>query len=229
MASSLLKDGIVGTSTTPSTQQPGTLVIGLTGGIASGKSTVSALLVEQGAALVDADQVARDVVAPGSPGLQAVVEAFGSTVRLPTGGLDRKALGAIVFATPAQLKRLEAILHPLIRAQISTQIAAFRAATYPLILLDAALLVEMGLHQHCDRVVVVYCGPELQVARVVARDGLDVAHAEQRLAAQTDDLTRLAVADYAIDNQGSLQELEADVDTLWKRLTTQEAGHDGAT
>ncbi|MCO4760620.1 MAG: dephospho-CoA kinase [Myxococcales bacterium] len=204
-----------------------TRVVGLTGGIASGKSTVSRLLARHGATIVDADQVARDVVASGSSGLSAVLDRFGHDLRLPDGGLDRKKLGALVFADPAALKALEQLLHPLIRTEIDQQISAAVTRGDALVVIDAALLVEMSLHLRCDDVIVVHCGPALQRQRMMARDGMTEVAANQRLAAQATDAERLAVADHAIDNRTGLQELEQQVTTLWTTLTSQEATDDG--
>ncbi len=200
-----------------------TLVAGLTGGIASGKSTVSRMLVARGATLVDADQVARDVVQPGTAGLAAVAATFGPGVLQADGSLNRAALGALVFADPDQLRALEQLLHPRIRATIAQQVDAARRASAPVVVLDAALLVEMGLHAQCDVVCVVHCGADLQRSRLMARNGMTADEAQQRLAAQTDDATRLSHADHAIDNRGTVQELALKVDTLWQRLM-QEVG-----
>ncbi len=193
-------------------------IVGLTGGIATGKSTVSRLLVARGAALIDADQVARDVVQPGTAGLTAVLQHFGEHLRLSTGELDRRALGALVFSDRAQLRALEQLLHPMIRAAIDARITQLRNQTSAPILIDAALLVEMQVHQRCDVVVVVRCGVETQLRRLMARDGLDEASARLRLAAQATDAVRLAAADHVIDNSHGLQELEQQVDALWQRL-----------
>lgn len=199
------------------------MVIGLTGGIACGKSTVSELLRARGARVVDADQVARDVVAPGSPGLQRVVEAFGEGVLAPDGSLDRARLGAAVFgdtdsSSGNARKRLEGILHPLIAEESMRQLAAAMAEKPPLVVYDAALLIEAGRAEMFRPLVVVTAPREVQVQRVMARDGLDAEAALARLRAQMPVEEKAALADHVIDNGGTLAETEAQVDDLWRLL-----------
>lgn len=190
------------------------LKIGLTGGVASGKSAVADAFVELGAALVDTDAVAREVVAKGTPGLAAVVEAFGDAVLDGNGELDRRALRRIVFDDPQARQRLERILHPLIRERT---LAAAEAAQGPYVLVAVPLLVETGFGKLVDRVLVVDCPPELQAERLMERDGIEAAAAEAMIAAQADRDTRLAAADDVIDNSGTLEQTRAQVRTLHER------------
>ena len=194
------------------------LTVGLTGGIGSGKSTVSGLLASYGAVVVDADLLAREVVALGTPGLAGVVEAFGPGVLLPGGVLDRPALGAIVFGDPAQLARLNAIVHPLIAQLTAERFDGARAAGAAVLVHDVALLIENGLAGSYDEVVVVVAGPAVQLDRLVRLRGLTVADARARLAAQASDAQRLSVATRVLHNDGSPAALEAQVQALWAEL-----------
>jgi dephospho-CoA kinase len=190
------------------------LRIGLTGGIGSGKSTVSALLTARGAVLVDADRLAREVVEPGTPGLAAVVAAFGDGVVGPDGALNRPALAAIVFADPEARRRLDGIVHPLVRAR-----AAELAGAVPpdgVVVHDIPLLVETGQAGHFDLVLVVEADPEIRVRRLVER-GLTEDDARARIAAQATDEQRRAVADVVLDNSGSREQLAAQVDRFWRQ------------
>jgi dephospho-CoA kinase len=188
------------------------LRIGLTGGIGSGKSTVSALLAERGAVIVDADRIAREVVEPGTPGLAAVVEAFGARVLTADGALDRPAIAAIVFADDEARRTLNGIVHPLVRAR-----AAELAAGLPedaVVVNDVPLLVEAGQAHAYDLVLVVVADVETRVGRLVQR-GLAEPDARARIAAQATDEQRRAVADVVLDNNGSPEELAAQVDRFW--------------
>ncbi|MEI4270922.1 dephospho-CoA kinase [Klenkia sp. LSe6-5] len=188
------------------------LRIGLTGGIGSGKSTVAALLVERGAHLVDADQIAREVVEPGTPGLAAVVEAFGPQVLTPQGALDRPALAAVVFADPQQRARLDAVVHPLVRARAAELVAA--APPDAVVVQDVPLLVETGQAGTFDLVVVVQAPLDVRLARLAER-GTPEADARARIAGQATDEERAAVADVVLTNAGSRAELAAQVDRFW--------------
>jgi dephospho-CoA kinase len=189
------------------------LRIGLTGGIGSGKSTVSALLAERGAVVVDADLIAREVVEPGTPGLAAVVEAFGTDVLAADGSLNRPALAAVVFADPAARRRLDALVHPLVRARA----AELEAAAPPgaVVVHDVPLLVETGQAGRFDLVLVVAADVETRVARLVRR-GLTEDDARARIAAQATDEQRRAVADVVLDNSGTPEQLAAQVDRFWR-------------
>jgi dephospho-CoA kinase len=193
------------------------LRIGLTGGIGSGKSTVAARLAELGAVVIDSDRLAREVVAPGSPGLARVVERFGREVLGPDGGLDRPRLGQLVFSDPAALADLNAITHPLIRARseaLSSDAAASGAAA---VVQDIPLLVENKLAAGFDKVLVVEAPLQLRLSRLAER-GLDPETARARIAAQASDEQRRAVADIVLDNSGTVAELTAQVDAAWARL-----------
>ena len=185
--------------------------IGLTGGIASGKSTVTRMFGELGIPCVDADQIAREVMEPGTDGLRAVVEAFGEEVVSADGSLDRKKLGALVFANPGLRDRLNAIVHPLIRERSAERLVELAQPGAPYVLYDAALLVENNLHQTFDALVVVRSSPEIQRQRLRERDGLSDEEIDQRLAAQMPEDEKAQAADYTIDNSGTLDETRAQV------------------
>lgn len=190
------------------------LRIGLTGGVASGKSAVADAFVTLGAALVDTDVVARDVVAKGTPGLAAVVDAFGEAVLDANGELDRRRLRSVVFADAASRRRLERILHPLIRERT---LAAADAAAGPYVVIAVPLLVETGFGTLVDRVLVVDCPPEVQAERLIARDRVDADAARAMIGAQTDRETRLAAADDVVDNGGTLEAMREQVRELHAR------------
>jgi len=191
--------------------------IGLTGGIATGKSTVASMLQRKGAPLVDADVIAREVVEPGSPVLGRVAERFGSDILLADGSLNRKKLGAIVFADPTQRKALESLLHPPIRALMKERMALLERQ-YPdkPVIVDVPLLYESGLEAMFDAVMVVYVPAELQRERLKQRDGLTEEQAEQRLAAQLPIEEKRRRADFVIDNAGTLEETLRQIDLFWK-------------
>jgi dephospho-CoA kinase len=184
-------------------------VIGLTGGIASGKSVVADVLRAEGIAVIDADALAREVVAPGSDGLREVVAAFGSAVLDTGGGLDRESLGRVVFADSAARKRLEAITHPRIGRLSMERLAHAAAGPSPYVVYEAPLLVETGAHRGLAGLVVVSAREATQVARVRTRDALDEAAARARIAAQLPLADKVAVADWVIDNDESLEALRA--------------------
>jgi dephospho-CoA kinase len=197
-------------------------LVGLTGGIASGKSTVSRQLAELGCRIVDADVLAREVVAPGEPAWRQIVEAFGREILLPDETLDRKRLAAMVFADPGRRRRLEAITHPAIQARRRAALDALAGRGYDgLVIQDAALLIEVGGAAHVDRLVVVYAEQAVQVERLVRRDGISVAAAEQRLASQMPLLEKVRVAHYVIDNSGSLEETTAQVRAVHAALLAE--------
>ncbi len=182
-------------------------LVGLTGGIATGKSTFAGALRALGVPVIDADQLAREVVAPGTPALAAIAAAFGPAILDPRGALDRRALGAAVFADPAARRRLEEITHPAIRAAMAAATSRLAAGGVDLAVYETPLLYEVGLDAALDLVIVVAAPPEAQVARLRARDGLSAAEAEARLAAQWPIAEKIARADVVIDNgdaRGSL-------------------------
>lgn len=195
-----------------------TAFIGLTGGIASGKSTVAARFRALGVPIVDADQLAREVVEPGSDGLHEIVHAFGPDVLDETGALDRKKLGALVFDDPDARKTLERITHPRIGALSMQRMAQLATSGAPYGLYEAALLVENGIHRTLNGLVVVACQPETQLARVMARDGLDEDSARARLAAQKPLADKLAAATWVIWNDGDREALEVAVDETHARI-----------
>ena len=192
------------------------LLVGLTGGIGAGKSTVAAMLAERGAAILDADAFAREAVARGTDGFERVVARFGSGVVAPDGELDRPALASIVFADPDALRELEAIVHPEVRRLIAEGITA-SAGTDRVVVLVNPLLIEMGTHRDCDVVVLVSATSDTQVSRSVAR-GMEASDVRARMAAQMPLEERARHADVILDNEGALGELEAEVEVLWKDL-----------
>lgn len=190
--------------------------IGLTGGIGSGKSTVTDLLAAHGAVIVDADLIAREVVAAGSPGLAAVAAQFGDRVITPDGDLDREAMAAVVFADPDARARLNAIVHPLVRAR-SAELAA-QAPPGAIVIHSIPLLVETGQQDSFDVVVVVDVPTEIALARLVEHRGMSEGAARARIAAQVDRERRLAAADVVLDNSGDRDQVVAQVHELWLDL-----------
>jgi len=198
--------------------------VGLTGGIASGKSAVADRFAARGIAVVDADVAARDVVAPGQPALAEIVAAFGDDVLQADGTLDRAALRRHVFGDDAARRRLEAILHPRIRVRMHDQ--AQRAGG-PYVIVAIPLLAEGGgrlAYPWLDRILVVDVPREVQLARLVRRDGIELPLAERMLAAQADRASRLAIADDVIVNEGALALLDAEVDALDRRYRALAGG-----
>lgn len=192
------------------------LKVGLTGGIGSGKSEVTRRLAALGAYVVDADVLAREVVEPGTPGLAAVAAEFGAEVLRPEGSLDRDRLGAIVFADPAARARLNAIVHPLVGAATAQRFAA--APADAIVVHDVPLLVEVGLAAAYDVVIVVAATPETQGSRLVRARGMSADEARSRIAAQAPLADKLAVADFVITNDGSLDDLDRQVQAVWLAL-----------
>lgn len=191
------------------------VTIGLTGGVGSGKSTVAGLLADHGAFVVDADAVAREVVAPGTPGLAAVAAEFGPDVIAADGSLDRAALAAVVFTDDAARGRLNAIVHPLIGARTAELMAG--AAPGQVVVHDVPLLVENKLAAAYDVVVVVIADDAVRLSRLAAR-GMASDEARRRIAAQASDEERRAVADVVLTNDGELDHLAAQVDALWRTV-----------
>ncbi|SEQ59350.1 dephospho-CoA kinase [Microlunatus flavus] len=199
---------------------PGVRRVGLTGGIASGKTTVADLLAERGALLIDSDVLAREVVEPGTPGLAALVERFGPGVLTADGHLDRPALGRLVFgadeAARSARRDLEAVVHPAVRARAAELEAS--AGLDQVVVHVIPLLVETGRSGSFDLVVVVDVDPAVQRTRLLARGGLDPEQADARIAAQASRADRLAVADVVVDNNGTADDLARHVDDLWERI-----------
>ena len=195
----------------------GPMLVGLTGGIGAGKSVVAARLAELGAVVIDSDRLAREVVAPGTDGLAEVVAAFGPQVVGPDGGLDRPALGRLVFADPAARQRLEAIVHPRVRARAAGLVA--QAPPGSVVVNDVPLLVETGIAGTFDVVVVVLASVENRIRRLVGGRGMTPSEARERIAAQATDEQRRAVADVVLDNDGTVEQLRTAVDRLWRELT----------
>ncbi|HWO55724.1 dephospho-CoA kinase [Paenibacillus sp. FSL M7-1455] len=190
--------------------------IGLTGGIATGKSTVSALLVNKGALLVDADAIAREVMLPGHPVLAAVAEHFGQAVILEDGTLDRKKLGDIVFRDPTQRKALNDITHPAIRKEIRGRMDDLqREHPDKLVVVDIPLLYESGLEHMFERVMVVYAPEHVQLERLMRRNQLTAEEAAARIRSQMDIEEKKRKADIVIDNSGDAEETERQVDRFW--------------
>jgi dephospho-CoA kinase len=194
--------------------------VGLTGGVASGKSTVSAILAELGAVVIDADVLAREVVAPGTDGLAAVVAAFGAGVLAPDGSLDRPALGAIVFGDEERRRELEGIIHPRVRAR-AAEIEA-EASPGAVVVHDIPLLTETGQASSFGAVIVVDVPVETQLARMIELRGMSRADAEARVAAQATREERLAIATHVVENTGTLEELRAKVAEVYAELGGRE-------
>jgi dephospho-CoA kinase len=192
------------------------LRVGLTGGIGSGKSTVSRRLAELGAVVIDSDVLAREVVQPGTPGYAAVVSAFGPGVVGPDGALDRAALARIVFADSELLAVLNGIVHPLVRARADSIAAS--APDDAIVVQDVPLLVESGLADAYDLVVVVDAPEEDRVSRIVQDRAMSAEQVRDRIAVQADRQQRLAAADFVVDNSGTRSALLAQVDRLWAEL-----------
>jgi dephospho-CoA kinase len=192
-------------------------LIGLTGGIATGKSTVARLLAARGAVIVDADVLAREVVEPGSPALAEIAAGFGDSVLTPDGALDRAALGAVVFADPAERRRLEAITHPRIAALMGERIAAGLASEAPLVVADIPLLFEGDRVGLVEGVLLVDIPEEVQLRRLMLRDGIAEAAARARVAAQMPLAEKRRRATWVIDNSGTPEETAARVAAWWER------------
>jgi dephospho-CoA kinase len=191
--------------------------IGLTGGIATGKSSVAALLAEHGAEVIDADQLARDAVAPGTAALQRIVELFGQQALLPDGSLNRQAVREMVFNEPARRQQLEAILHPAIKELALQQIEQAQIRGSRVVVYMAPLLIEANATDRVDEIWVVTVRPEVQLARLMARDGCNQKQAEQIIAAQMPLAEKERFGVVVIDNSSSLEETSRQVEAAWQQ------------
>ncbi|GGI04457.1 dephospho-CoA kinase [Egicoccus halophilus] len=204
-------------------------LVGLTGGIGSGKSTVARRLTELGVPVIDADRVAREIVEPGEPALDALVEHFGPQILRDDGGLDRSGLAAVVFADDEARHALDRLMHPRIAARIAERIAALVAGVEggvpPLVVVDHPLLIETGQQGRFDAVVVVVAPEELRVRRLVEQRGLEEADARARIAVQCSDADRHRVASHVVDNRGGVEQLVAATDRLHEELLADAAEH----
>jgi dephospho-CoA kinase len=196
------------------------LLVGLTGGIGSGKSTVARLLEKRGAVVFDADLLARQAVEPGTPGHAAVIERFGADVLAPGGELDREALASIVFADPAARRDLEQIVHPEVRRLFAEGSEAYRD-TDRVVVFSAPLLVETGMHTAFEVLVVVSATVATQIERLMRQRGMSEPSIRARIDAQAPLEDKAAAADFLVDNEGSLDELESQVEQLWNDLSTR--------
>jgi dephospho-CoA kinase len=194
-------------------------LVALTGGIASGKSTIARRLAERGAVVVDADQLVREVQAPGTPVLATIAETFGERMLRPDGSLDREALGARVFGDAAAIAQLNAIVHPAVRAESARRFAAaFAADPDAVVVYDVPLLVEARVDDPWQLVVVAHAPAEVRVERLIGLRGLSPADAAARIASQVPDEARLRIADVVIDTAGTLDDTIRQVDELWDSL-----------
>jgi dephospho-CoA kinase len=194
------------------------MILGLTGNIASGKSTVAGELKKRGAQIVDADQLARDVVRLGAPTLKAIAEEFGSEVLSESGELNRELLGALIFADEQARLKLNALIHPAIAALARERLRAACASSPPLVVYDAPLLYEVGAESNVDCVLVVRIDPQVQLSRLMERNGLTELEARQRMDAQMPQHEKVARAAYIIDNSGTLEQTLEQLDRLWSEL-----------
>jgi dephospho-CoA kinase len=198
------------------------LLVGLTGGIGSGKSTVASMLADRGAVILDADAFSRDALATGTPGMRRAVDEFGVDILTPDGDIDRQRLAAIVFSDPRRLRTLENIVHPVVRKAIAAGAASHRDSDR-VVVIDSPLLIEMQQHADVDVLVVVSAPEEVQVRRMVQERGLPEDDVRRRLALQLPLEDKAEQADVVLDNGGTKEELTAQVDRLWKDLSDRAA------
>jgi len=196
-------------------------VIGLTGGIASGKSTAARTLAELGARVVDADAIAREIVAPGQPALAEIVRAFGREMLLPDGTLDRKRLGAVIFADADKRRALNAITHPRIAMETQARLGRLREEGVPVAVYEAALLVENRVHEALDGLIVVVCDEAAQLARLMGRDGYSEADARARIAAQAPVAEKVKAATWVVDTSGPLTDTKRQLARVWEEILSR--------
>ena len=204
------------------------LKVGLTGSIAVGKSFVLRTLAELGCHVIDADEIARLVVAPDTPGLELVAEAFGPEILRSDGALDRPKLGAIIFSDADKRAQLNSILHPLIIAAQDERIRQLESADPEgIVVIDAALMIESGGYRRLDKLIVVHCRPEIQLQRLMARDQLSLEIAQQRIASQMPQAEKIKFADYLIDTSGGFEATRSQAVELFQQLkaATRETNH----
>jgi dephospho-CoA kinase len=196
------------------------LLVGLTGGIGTGKSTMARMLEKRGAVVFDADVLAREAVAPGTPGFDQVVERFGPNVLAPGGGLDREALASIVFSDPAARRDLEGIVHPEVRRMFAEGCEEYRDSDR-VVVFSAPLLIETGMHTAFDRLIVVSAPVATQIERLMRDRGMAERDVQARIAAQLPLEAKAEVADILVDNEGTLEDLERRVERVWRDLDDQ--------
>lgn len=195
------------------------LKVGLTGSIAVGKSHVLSVLAELGCHVIDADQIAREVVEPGSAGLAAVAAYFGSEVLTPDGTLDREKLGAIVFNDEGKRQKLNSLLHPLIIARQDELLGSHQQQDpNGIAIIDAALMIESGGYKRLDKLIVVHCDPEIQLQRLMKRDGLSRVDADKRIKSQMPQKEKMRYADFLVDTSGDFAKTRAQVETVYAQL-----------
>ena len=199
-----------------------TIVLGLTGSMAAGKSTVSRRLRALGATVIDADEAARQAVEPGTPGLRELARAFGPGILLPDGGLDRRKMAALAFQNPAALQTMNGILHPLIRQMVSARLEGAKSRGERVAVLDVPLLFESGWQRYCDKTWLVAAPEALRLERAMARSGMGREEALARMAAQMPEAEKIALADVVIHNDGTLDALYEKVDALYQNLEARD-------
>lgn len=202
------------------------LVVGVTGGIGAGKSALTAMLQERGAAIIDADEIGRRALDPGTPAWHSVVDTFGNEILAPPGmEIDRKHLGRIVFESKERLAALNAIVHPVILSTIADALESFRG-TDEIVVLDAALIIELDLHKAVDVLVVVVSAEGMRTARLSQDRAMDPAEAEARIRSQISPEEAMELADIVVVNEGSMADLEAEADRVWAELCERNAAKD---